>query len=41
MINYPYRNIFFSIATKTYRKDPDPAGSVINLPPGNGYVIQD
>ncbi len=33
--------IFFSVATKMSRKVPEPAGSVINLPPGSLSVSQD
>ncbi len=29
-------DIFFPIATKMVRTDPDPAGSLINWPPGSG-----
>jgi hypothetical protein len=37
-----YRKYIFSFATKMSIKKPDPAGSVINLPPGSsGSVTQD
>jgi hypothetical protein len=35
MIYYHFDKIFFSMATKLSRKDPDPAGPVINLPRGS------
>ncbi len=41
MINYLIVAYFFPIATKTYRRNPDPSGSVNNLLPGSGSVIQD
>jgi hypothetical protein len=31
LITVPFDNIFFQIATKMAREDPDPAGSLINL----------
>jgi hypothetical protein len=34
-------SIFSSMVTKMSRSDPDPAGSVINWPPGSGFLIQD
>ncbi len=36
-----FDNILFSMATKMTREDPDPAGSVINWPPGSRPTIQD
>jgi hypothetical protein len=33
--------MFVSLAIKTFRQEPDPAGSVISLPHESGSVIQD
>jgi hypothetical protein len=45
MVHFLLDNLFFSMATKMLGRIriPDPAGSVINWPPGYGYwsVIQD
>ncbi len=41
MIYYFFYIIFFSLGTKMSEMDPDPAGCVINWPPGSGISQDD